>query len=141
MWNTYTQNTTANSPEAAAWGNAIDMGSMPSWANEVVAENVMYTRNFLAVNSKVMQEDGSIDMSATGGEWEFPTDFSAVMASANSGDSASSASPSATDGSANAAESGSASPSSSPSASGARGLTASFSLAGIVALGAAFLAL
>jgi hypothetical protein len=47
---------------AATWGSNIDMGSLPAWSHEFIAENVLYTRSFLAANSEVLQNDGSVNL-------------------------------------------------------------------------------
>ncbi|KAL5490478.1 hypothetical protein ACEPAI_5311 [Sanghuangporus weigelae] len=134
-WMSYTQNMTEGS-KAATWGNSIDMGSMPEWSYSVMAENVMYTRNFLAANPDVMKEDGSVDLGASSAPLMVPQDLNAVLAASGS---ASAAGPSAT--SAATGSAGSASASASPSAAnGARGLSASFGLASAIALGAALFA-
>lgn len=62
----YSNKMTAGNEKAAKWGTNIDMGSLPSWSHEYVAENVLYTRSFLAANSEVMKDDGTIDLSAAG---------------------------------------------------------------------------
>src|SRR5882762_4651903 len=46
----YTQSMTANNTGAANWGSTIDMSVMPAWSHSFVAENIMYTRSFLAAN-------------------------------------------------------------------------------------------
>ncbi|CAA7271737.1 unnamed protein product [Cyclocybe aegerita] len=62
----YTAKETTGNPAAARWGANIDMSSVPDWAYETLAENVMYTRTFLAANPEVLKEDGSVDLSAAG---------------------------------------------------------------------------
>ncbi|KAL5533303.1 hypothetical protein ACEPAF_5079 [Sanghuangporus sanghuang] len=135
-WASYTQNATEGS-KAATWGNSIDMGSMPEWSYSVMAENVMYTRNFLAANPDVMKEDGSVDLGASSAPLVIPQDLNAVLAASGS---SSAAGPSATSSATGSASSASASASPS-AASGARGLTASFGLASVIAFGAALFAL
>ncbi|KAL5511828.1 hypothetical protein ACEPAH_5046 [Sanghuangporus vaninii] len=135
-WMSYTQNMTEGS-KAATWGNSIDMGSMPEWSYSVMAENVMYTRNFLAANPDVMKEDGSVDLGASSAPLMIPQDLNAVLAASGS---SSAAGPSATSAATSSASSAPASASPS-AASGARGLTVSFGLASAIALGAALFAL
>ena len=65
-YKTYSEQKTAGNADAAKWGSNIDMGSMPEWAHEYVAENVMYTRTFLAANSEVIKDNGAIDLGAAG---------------------------------------------------------------------------
>jgi hypothetical protein len=81
-YSTYTQQQCASNPGAGKWGNSIDMSSMPDWAQESVAENVMYTRTFLAANPEVMKDDGSIDLSTSseGTPLMIPMDLSAAIA-------------------------------------------------------------
>ncbi|KAF8845003.1 hypothetical protein BDN67DRAFT_893761 [Paxillus ammoniavirescens] len=63
MWS-YTQMVTQNSTMAGSWGGNIDMSGMPQWAYQPVAENVMYTRTFLAANPEVFNADGSVNLSS-----------------------------------------------------------------------------
>lgn len=65
MWQ-YTQMMTQNNTMAAGWGGGIDMSGMPQWAYQYVAENVMYTRTFLAANPETLNEDGSVSLSNAG---------------------------------------------------------------------------
>jgi len=65
------------------------MSGMPDWSHQYIAENVMYTRTFLAANKEVLKDDGSIDLSgAAGGATPLmiPQDLSvALKASTDSG--------------------------------------------------------
>ncbi|KAI5123290.1 hypothetical protein M0805_009311 [Coniferiporia weirii] len=134
----YTQNLTSSSPVASTWGGSIDMANMPAWSYDVVAENVMYSRSFIAANPDIVQSDGSINLGASSAPLMIPQDLSNVLASSSSASS----SPSST-----GASSGSSTDSSTVSAasvtptSGASGLTASMALSGVVALVATFYAL
>ncbi|KAI6129375.1 hypothetical protein EDD16DRAFT_1471246 [Pisolithus croceorrhizus] len=65
MWQ-YTQMVTQNNSMAAGWGGNIDMSGMPQWAYQYVAENVMYTRTFLASNPETLSEDGSVILGNAG---------------------------------------------------------------------------
>jgi len=60
---TYTNNMTNGDDRAATWGNNIDLAQLPAWSHEVVAENTLYTRAFLAANPTVYKTDGTIDLS------------------------------------------------------------------------------
>jgi plastocyanin len=81
-YSAYTNQQTASNPGAGKWGSNIDMSAMPDWAQESVAENVMYTRTFLAANPEVLKSDGSIDMSSSSGTpLMIPQDLSAAVAS------------------------------------------------------------
>ncbi|KAF8654108.1 hypothetical protein AX16_003641 [Volvariella volvacea WC 439] len=55
---------TEGNEAASRWGSNIDMADTPEWAQPFVAENIMYTRNFLAANKEVLREDGTIDLSS-----------------------------------------------------------------------------
>lgn len=65
MWQ-YTQMATQNNSMASGWGGNIDMSGMPQWAYQSVAENVMYTRTFLAANPETLNEDGSVTLGNAG---------------------------------------------------------------------------
>jgi len=91
MWS-YTMNMTAGNPAAAAWGAGADMSNMPSWAQQAMLENVMYTRTFLAANPETLQSDGSVSL-ATGSNTPFmtPPDITAALNNASNSTSASTA--------------------------------------------------
>lgn len=56
------------------------MAAFPDWAQSFVAENVLYTRNFLASNPEVLKEDGSIDLStADSTPLAIPQDLAAAL--------------------------------------------------------------
>lgn len=40
------------------------MGALPEWSRQYVAENVLYTRSFLGINSETLKDDSSIDLSS-----------------------------------------------------------------------------
>jgi hypothetical protein len=91
----YTRKQTEGNKVAANWGGNIDLSSFPDWSHEFVAENVLFTRNFLASNPETIKEDGSIDLgSADTTPLSIPQDITAALAT--SGDSASTVSPAAT---------------------------------------------
>jgi len=62
----YTTKQTGSNLQASKWGGNIDLAALPDWAQADTAENVLYTRNFLAANAEVLKEDGSIDLSNAG---------------------------------------------------------------------------
>ncbi|KAG5353949.1 hypothetical protein J132_07547 [Termitomyces sp. J132] len=62
----YTSNQTTNNLAASEWGGSIDLSALPSWAHELVVENVLFTRTLLASNPEILKEDGTIDLSSTG---------------------------------------------------------------------------
>lgn len=81
-----TNNMTQGNTAAGSWGGSIDSKSLPPWANTALAENVMYTRNFLAANPEVLKEDGVIDLSNTADTpLMIPQDVSQVLNNAGAG--------------------------------------------------------
>ncbi|KAF9264717.1 hypothetical protein L218DRAFT_957923 [Marasmius fiardii PR-910] len=82
---------TANNTQGKAgsnWGSNIDLQQFPDWARSAVAENILFTRNMLAMNPDVISENGSIDMSnvnKTGGLM-IPQDISLQLNAAGSSD-------------------------------------------------------
>jgi len=59
------------------------MASLPEWSHQFVAENVLFTRNFLASNSEVLKDNGFIDLSAAGSTpLMIPQDLSAALSNA-----------------------------------------------------------
>jgi plastocyanin len=80
----YTNKQTAGNAVANNWGSSIDMASMPEWSKQLVAENAMYTRTFLAANPEVLQADGSIKMDPTSGTpMMIPQDITVAVAAAS----------------------------------------------------------
>lgn len=93
----YTAMMTANNTKAASWGGNIDMGSLPTWSHQYVAENVLFTRNFLASNSEVMKPNGFIDLSsASSTPLMIPQDLGAALSSASTTSPAASSTPMST---------------------------------------------
>jgi len=134
----YTNMQTMNNTMASSWGSGMDMSAMPSWAQPYMAQNVMYTRTFLAANPDVMGSNGTVNLGNSGSNpYMIPMDITqasnnaASSSSASSTPSASSSAPSA---------SGSTSPARN-SSNGARSLGSSDVLVGVVAVLGAFLAL
>ncbi|KAL0946944.1 hypothetical protein HGRIS_013103 [Hohenbuehelia grisea] len=124
--------------KAANWGGSINLAEVPEWARPAVAENVLYTRNFLAANQDLMKEDGSVDLSAAGtNPLMIPQDITVALSSNNA------ASPSAPAVSSTAAASASASPTAVGAAkgNGAGSLTAPRVLVGAMVVLATFFAL
>jgi len=134
----YTANMTTGSM-GANWGANIDMSSMPSWAYDAVVENVMFTRNVLAMNPDAMNADGSVNLSALGSNpMMVPPDVGAALAattstSASSGGSSASAPASSS--------SASSAPVGAASKNGAMAVTSSKMLVGAMVLVATFFAL
>ncbi|KAF8628344.1 hypothetical protein AX15_003885 [Amanita polypyramis BW_CC] len=82
---------------AAKWGGSMDMGSLPSWAHTSVAENVLYTRNFLAVNLDLMKPDGTVDLGASGkNPMMIPMDVTSALVQADAAANSTSSVPAAT---------------------------------------------
>jgi len=131
----YQQNVSNGNTMADNWGSNIDMSNMPSWSMEYVAQNVLYSRTFLAANPEVMQADGTINMS-NAQTIAIPKDLAAQLsaASAAQGAPSSSSAPSST--------AASTSPSTSTSAhSGAGSVTAPRLAAAIAAVAVTVFAL
>lgn len=104
---TYAMNVSASQPAAGAWGGSIDMSQMPQWAQSYAAENIAYTRSFLAMNPETISQSGAVDLSPLANNAiMLPTD---VAAAAHQNDatntSASAAAPSSTAGTASGATS------------------------------------
>jgi len=104
---TYAMNVSASQPAAGAWGGSIDMSQMPPWAQSYAAENIAYTRSFLAMNPETISQSGAVDLSPLANNAiMLPTD---VAAAAHQNDatntSASAAAPSSTAGTASGATS------------------------------------
>jgi urease alpha subunit len=114
---------TANNTKAGSWGANIDMATLPTWSHQHVAENVLFTRNFLAANPAVMQSNGFIDLSQAGTTpLMIPQDISAALGNAGSSTTTPSA-PMSTGASMSMSTSAHA-PTSSGMSSGAHSLTA-----------------
>ncbi|KAF8201418.1 hypothetical protein BJ912DRAFT_843077 [Pholiota molesta] len=131
---------------AATWGSNIDMGGLPEWSHEFIAENVLYTRNFLAANSEVLQNDGSVNLGAAGSNpLMIPQDLSAALSNASpassTGSSASTTPAAAAANSPSSAASTSAAASTTPVNSGALSVASSKVVVGLVAAFATFMML
>jgi hypothetical protein len=135
----YTASQTAGNDVAARWGSGIDMATLPEWAQPYVAENVMYTRTFLAANPELIKEDGSVDLGNSGSTpLMIPQDLSAVLASSPTTPAATTPSVVPSDPAANAA----ASPSSGATGSltgGAASISSPKVVVGLIAVVATFL--
>jgi len=60
------------------------MGSLPEWSHQYVAENVLYTRSFLGINSETFKDDNLIDLSSMHATpLVLPKDLKAVVAVAD----------------------------------------------------------
>lgn len=82
---------------AAKWGGNIDMAQLPTWSHPYVMDNVLYTRNFLAANKEVLQDDGSVDLNAAGNTpLMIPQDLSVALSNAASASTSATSSVSAT---------------------------------------------
>ncbi|KZT68962.1 hypothetical protein DAEQUDRAFT_745385 [Daedalea quercina L-15889] len=144
----YAASNISSNPVAASWGDNMDMGAMPEWSQSLMAENVVYTRAFLAANPSVLSADGTVNLGAANGQFAVPQDISDALSSSSGSSSASasaSGSPSGTAaaaGIASASSSGSsASATATGSTSGARANVASGALLGVAAIAVTFLAL
>jgi hypothetical protein len=82
----YAREQTKGNALAANWGSNIDIASVPEWAHESFAENVLFTRVFLAANREVMNENGDIDLSTMQTTpLVIPQDIASVLNNAGSG--------------------------------------------------------
>ncbi|KLO06606.1 hypothetical protein SCHPADRAFT_837858 [Schizopora paradoxa] len=135
--NSYMQ-TVGQGSSAENWGSSIDMSNMPSEAYSLIAQNVIYTRTFLAANPDYLQDDGSVNLGVSGAPMMVPQDL-ATMPQVKDASSASST-PASAASSAASSPAGTAAAASGNS-SGARGLAASSAVAALVAFGSAFLLL
>ncbi|KAH9035347.1 hypothetical protein EDB85DRAFT_1863152 [Lactarius pseudohatsudake] len=91
----YTSNATSNNTAAGNWGMNLDMSKMPDWSMPYMAENILYTQSFLAMNPESMGQDGSVDLSPLANNAVmFPTDVAAAarLNNAESGTSTSTSS-------------------------------------------------
>ncbi|KIJ69423.1 hypothetical protein HYDPIDRAFT_106031 [Hydnomerulius pinastri MD-312] len=143
MWS-YTQMMTQNNTMAGNWGGNIDMSGMPESAYQYVAENVMYTRTFLAANPETLNADGSVSLSSAGSTpLMVPTDITSVTSNSTSSSGGASGSStgagSSGSGSSSAGSSGSGSSNPYTTSNGARKLGSSSAVAGFaVAIALAF---
>jgi hypothetical protein len=143
----YTNNVTANQTNASMWGMNIDMSGMANWSQSYTADNVLFTRAFLAMNPETMQSDGSVDLSGLAtNPVMVPTDVAAAMYPSNGGDNSTSSSgygspASSSPSSAAASASSSAVGGSKASSSGAGALSSPRVAVALVAVLAASLAL
>lgn len=82
----YTRNHTGSNTQASLWGSNINMEQIPEWAHQYVAENVLYTREFLAANPETLHDDGTIDLSAAASTpLMIPMDMIAAINNAGTG--------------------------------------------------------
>jgi len=81
-YSNYTSTQTNGSTFADDWGNNIDLAQLPEWSHQYVAENVLFTRNFVGNNMETIKDDGSIDLSGAGTTpLVIPKDVAEVLAS------------------------------------------------------------
>lgn len=133
----------SNNSNAMNWGSSMDMSKIPSWAQGYFAENVMYTRTFLASNPEVQNADGSVNLgNLNGAPAMIPADMANVQnnAAATSSSAPSSSSASSTASSSASTASGTAA-SDSKKSGAIRSFGSSGALVGAVAVVGAFLAL
>jgi hypothetical protein len=138
----YTSNVTANQSSAASWGMNINMTGMPSWSQQYTAENVLYTRAFLAMNSETLMSDGSVDLSGLGSNpVMLPTDVATSMNNADNSTGSYGSPASSSTSSGASSPSASAVGGSSKSTNGAGALSSPRVVVALVAVAAAFFAL
>jgi hypothetical protein len=139
-YSTYSSNLTSNNANASKWGGSIDMSSLPDWSHEYIAENVLYTRNFLASNPDVLKEDGTVDLSGSSSTpLMFPQDLNNALSATTQSSPSSGASPSSTASTSSSASSSSSSGTSENLSNAAGSIAASKLLVGGVAMLAGFL--
>ncbi|KAH9951350.1 hypothetical protein B0H21DRAFT_718624 [Amylocystis lapponica] len=131
--NTQMMNLTAGNSYAANWGSNIDMSQMPSWSQQFIAENVMYTRSVLGMNPNAVQ-NGLINVGAS--PLMVPQDLAAAAPAASSASAAASKTGAASTPASSAG--GALSPASSTNGAGRAVVSGGL---GVVALAALFLAL
>jgi plastocyanin len=135
----YTANQTSGSA-GANWGANIDMSSMPDWSQSLVAENVLFTRNVLAMNPDLMDASGSVNLGAVGSTpMMVPANIGQALVDSSSVSSSSDSSAAAT--SSGSEASSTSSPSGATSKNGAISVASSKVLVGATVLVATFLAL
>lgn len=130
------------------WGGSISLDGMPDWSHSLVAENVLYTRNLLAMNPELVKDDGSIDMNSFGTTpLMIPADVSSTINAATSSDGAPSSSSSSPSDNTGSSDSSSAAQTTESAAgattnnNGALSVTSSKALVAVMALVATFFAL
>jgi hypothetical protein len=73
------------------------MSSLPTWALPYAAENILYTRTFLAANSEVLQNDGFMNLTSSGSTpLIYPQDFTSSVAVNSTGATSTATLPSVT---------------------------------------------
>ncbi|KAF9480126.1 hypothetical protein BDN70DRAFT_805805 [Pholiota conissans] len=136
----FTQKSTAGNTAAATWGSNIDLASLPAWSHEFVAENVLYTRNFLAANTDVLQDDGTVNLGAAGSNpLMIPQDLAAALSSASPATTGSTSATTPAAAQNTPATSASAAAASAPANSGALSMSSSKVVVGLVAAFATFM--
>jgi plastocyanin len=137
----YTNNVTANNTAASNWGMNIDMSKMPSWSQPYMAENIMYTQAFIAMNPETVSPDGAnINFAPlSNNSVMLPTDVAAASRQNNA--QAGTPSSPATSSSASATPSTAASNASGGLKSGASALASPRVVVALVAVAAAIFAL
>lgn len=92
-YSAYSSSVTQNNTAIARWGGNIDVASLPEWSHPLVAENVMYTRTFLASNPEAVKQDGTVDLgSSAHTPLMIPQDISVALSNSNAAPSTSGAS-------------------------------------------------
>lgn len=130
-----------SSSVAQTWGGSIDLAGLPDWAHSFAAENILFTRNLIAMNSDIVGADGSIDLSSVATTpLMLPNDISAALNAASAPSSTSSAVSSETS-SAVSDASGAAAAATSAVSNGASSLASPRILVGLMVIIATFFAL
>jgi len=137
-----TEQNTANNTNAATWGSNIDLSTLPTWSHSLVAENILFTRNFIASNPEVMTSSGGIDLSSSSTTpLMIPQDVAAALSSASPASNAGSSPPAVPSAATSPAAAPSSSPKAAASTNGAGSLASPRALVGFVVIVATFFAL
>lgn len=129
---TYTKTQTKGNTRAAGWGMNLDLAQLPEWSHQYVAENVLYTQNFLAANPEVLKDDGTVDLSGNT-PLMIPQDLNVALAAASATPAASPAASTPAASATPAASQPAANAGSAPKSNGAISSSSSKMVVGLVA--------
>jgi plastocyanin len=79
---------------AASWGGSMDLTGMAGWAQNAMAQNVLFTRSIMAANPSAINADGQLDLSMIDpAQLMITPDVAAAAAASSQTTAASSAAP------------------------------------------------
>lgn len=110
----------------------LDLAQLPEWSHQYVAENVLYTQNFLAANPEVLKDDGTVDLSGNT-PLMIPQDLNVALAAASATPAASPAASTPAASATPAASQPAANAGSAPKSNGAISSSSSKMVVGLVA--------